>query len=65
MYIRMCVWGGGGGRGVGVGVGVGEYLSSMYMYNNDVGKKFLKLKGTLMSATLYFTSRASYAYTPP
>jgi hypothetical protein len=26
------------------------------MYNNDVGKRFMKLKGTLTSATLYFTS---------
>ena len=30
--------------------------SSIDMYNNDVGKRFVKLKGTLTSATLYFTS---------
>jgi hypothetical protein len=30
--------------------------SSIDMYNNDVGKRFMKYKGTLTSATLYFTS---------
>jgi hypothetical protein len=29
------------------------------MYNNDVGERFIKQKGTLTSATLYFTSYAS------
>ena len=31
-------------------------VSSIDMYNNDVGKKLMKLKGTLTSATLYFAS---------
>jgi hypothetical protein len=30
--------------------------SSINMYNNDVGKRFMKQKGTLTSATIYFTS---------
>ena len=31
------------------------YTSSIDLYNNDVGKRFMKVKGTLTSATLYFT----------
>ena len=34
-------------------------LSSGVMFKNDVGSKCLKYKGTLTSATLYFTSGAS------
>ena len=30
--------------------------SSIDMYNNDVGKRFMKQKGTLTSATLHFNS---------
>ena len=30
--------------------------SRIDMYKNDVGKRFMKYKGTLTSATLYFTS---------
>ena len=33
-----------------------EVISSIDMYNYDVGKRFMKKKGTLTSATLYFTS---------
>ena len=32
------------------------WRSSMYMYFNDVSKRFMKQKGTLTSDTLYFTS---------
>ncbi len=50
MYVYVCTYVCFWGvvvRGVGVGGGcgcgyMGVYISSMYMYNNDVGKKFLE-----------------------
>ena len=42
-------------HGVGTKVLV-AVASSIDMYNNDVGKRFMKKKGTLTKATLYFTS---------
>jgi hypothetical protein len=33
--------------------------SSIDMYNNDGGKKFMKQTGALKAATLYFASQAS------
>jgi len=37
----------------------GHAVSSIDMYNNDVGKKFMKQTGALKAATLYFASYAS------
>jgi hypothetical protein len=36
-----------------------DALSSIDMYNNDVGKRFMKQTGALKDATLYFASSAS------
>jgi len=40
-------------------------LSGRYTYNNNVDNKFLKKKGTLTSATLYFTSGERLTHTHP
>jgi len=37
----------------------GRKESSIDMYNNDVGKKFMKQTGALKDATLYFASQES------
>ena len=42
-------------RGDSVG-GIDPHVSSIDMYNNDGGKKFMKQTGALKAATLYFAS---------
>ena len=37
-------------------VNFGKFYSSIDMYNNDGGKKFMKQTGALKAATLYFAS---------